>query len=525
MNLTRKTILKGLLCGILGITMILQFHIPTQRAFAAEDESAVSNVNIALNKKIYASGSENDASAAQYANDGDLSTRWGSDFLSDAYIYVDLYGTYDVCKVVLNWEAAYGKQYSIDVSLDGENWTTVYTENAGDGEVDTVEFAAVSARYVKMQGIERYFSAYGYSLYEFEVYATEDSYAQIGDVEDVEGVNLALNKQADASSGTAALAVDGNMGSRWESEMSDPQWWSVDLGKKYNIETIRIAWETACSKAYTIQVSDDGENWTIASEQNDGQGGTEIIELNDASGRYIKLVSTERATVWGNSFYEFEVYGSVYKEIAPEETTPEETSPEESTPSQPSVVTPVPVTGLQAVCVNGQVVLTWDDCGAVCYKVARFDGKSGYENLTYRATAAGWTDTTAELFQFYYYRVIPYFMDENDQLVTGPIGEAVSVLVTGQQPDQVVNVTTTIQDGSVILNWDNCNGAQYYKISRASGNYSQYFSIKYNLTENSYTDTDVPKGINRYKVVGYYKDATGDWIYGELSDTLYVTIE
>ena len=36
--------------------------------------------------------------------------------------------------------------------------------------------------------------------------------------------NLALSATATASTGVASLANDGDAGSRWESESSDPQW-------------------------------------------------------------------------------------------------------------------------------------------------------------------------------------------------------------------------------------------------------------------------------------------------------------
>lgn len=38
-------------------------------------------------------------------------------------------------------------------------------------------------------------------------------------------------------------------------------------------------------------------------------------------------------------------------------------------------------------------------------------------------------------------------------------------------------------------------------------------------------DTSVEAGTYRYKVVGYYKDIDKQWVYGDLSDTLYVTVE
>ena len=72
------------------------------------------------------------------------------------------------------------------------------------------------------------------------------------------GTDLALNKTATASSvengGTpASAAVDGNTGTRWSSQFSDPQWLQVDLGSTQNICQIGLHWETASGKAYQIQ--------------------------------------------------------------------------------------------------------------------------------------------------------------------------------------------------------------------------------------------------------------------------------
>ena len=58
-------------------------------------------------------------------------------------------------------------------------------------------------------------------------------------------VNLALNKPATASSAlganTAALAFDGNPGTRWESLQGvDPSWVQVDLGATYTISSVKL---------------------------------------------------------------------------------------------------------------------------------------------------------------------------------------------------------------------------------------------------------------------------------------------
>jgi acyl-homoserine lactone acylase PvdQ len=104
------------------------------------------------------------------AVDGDDSTRWGSSWSDNQQITVDLGAATTVGRAILHWESAYGKGYRIQVSTDGSTWTTVFTTSTGDGGTDVVSFPATSARYVRMQGVTRG-TSYGYSLYEFEVYA------------------------------------------------------------------------------------------------------------------------------------------------------------------------------------------------------------------------------------------------------------------------------------------------------------------------------------------------------------------
>src|SRR3954462_5770411 len=70
---------------------------------------------------------------------------------------------------------------------------------------------------------------------------------------------LSQGKPATASSSengaatAAALAVDGNPGTRWASAFADPQWLQVDLGRTQSISQISLNWEAAFASAFTIQ--------------------------------------------------------------------------------------------------------------------------------------------------------------------------------------------------------------------------------------------------------------------------------
>jgi chitinase len=128
--------------------------------------------------------------------------------------------------------------------------------------------------------------------------------------------NLALNKPATASSVesgtsfTANLAVDGNTGTRWSSNASDPQWLRVDLGSTSTLSRVVLRWEAAYGKSYQIQTSTDDVNWTNIYSTTTGDGGVDDLTGLSGSGRYVRMYGTVRGTQWGYSLWELEVYGT-----------------------------------------------------------------------------------------------------------------------------------------------------------------------------------------------------------------------
>ena len=130
--------------------------------------------------------------------------------------------------------------------------------------------------------------------------------------------NLAQGKDAIATTGDAAAAVDGNTGTRWESAQEDNQTWQVDLGTAQEFNTIQIVWEGAYTKTYTIEAGDnvDGDGWltggtVIASGVNNAMPNTQTIKLDaPVTARYIKYNAIDRGTPWGNSFWEFRVFNA-----------------------------------------------------------------------------------------------------------------------------------------------------------------------------------------------------------------------
>jgi hypothetical protein len=135
--------------------------------------------------------------------------------------------------------------------------------------------------------------------------------------------NLALNKPAIASSATrsASQAFDNNGDTRWESAISDVQYIIVDLGSVQTIDRIRLSWENAYGKDFTLDVSTVTDNpvgtaWTNVVDGNwtnmknimgNKTTANEFANLGQR-GRYVRMRGTARATTYGYSLFEFEIY-------------------------------------------------------------------------------------------------------------------------------------------------------------------------------------------------------------------------
>ncbi|RFM32479.1 cellulase family glycosylhydrolase [Chitinophaga silvisoli] len=263
--------------------------------------------NIALGKTVTVSSTEVAATSLVAANavDGNATTRWASAAGSDPqWITVDLGNTYSISAIKINWEAAYGKNFLVQVSADNANWTTLKDVQGNTSLSNEYTGLSGTGRFIRVYGTVRG-TIYGYSIYELEVYGTLANTA-----------NLALNKTVTTSSVEAAglegnYAVDGNTATRWSATLyADPQWITVDLGNTYLVSEVKLSWEAAYAKDYLVQVSADNTNWITVKTIS---GNTSLVNDHtglSASGRYVRIYGTARGSAYGYSIYELEVYGT-----------------------------------------------------------------------------------------------------------------------------------------------------------------------------------------------------------------------
>lgn len=129
------------------------------------------------------------------------------------------------------------------------------------------------------------------------------------------GTDLARGRPVQAS-GTEhgyapSSAVDHDSSTRWASaEWADGAWLQVDLGERRSVDRVVLNWERAYAKAYRIEVSDDGSQWRTAWETVNSDGGHDTASFDPVDARYVRVTAVQRATRYGISVFDFEVYGA-----------------------------------------------------------------------------------------------------------------------------------------------------------------------------------------------------------------------
>lgn len=196
----------------------------------------------------------------------------------------------------------YPRGYQIQVSNDGTTWTTVST-GQGFGWKQAITFSPQYAQFVRM--LQTGSSPDWWSIAEFHVYSEQQ----------VSKTGWTASASSTEAGGSAAGAVDGNLGTRWSSGVAQAngQYYQVDLGSNQTFN--RILLDTGAStsdypRGYQIQVSTDGTSWTTVAS---GSGSAAIVtDFAPQTARYVKVVQTGTSTSWW-SIAELNLYGELEK--------------------------------------------------------------------------------------------------------------------------------------------------------------------------------------------------------------------
>jgi lysophospholipase L1-like esterase len=108
----------------------------------------------------------------------------------------------------------------------------------------------------------------------------------------------------------AAFAVDGDTTTYWQSQITNPQWITVDMKNTYTINRVVVHWEKVFATSFRLAViSEKGDTTKIYSTTNSTGGIIDISGLN-GTGRYLCLICTNRNyQTFGYRLKEIEAYG------------------------------------------------------------------------------------------------------------------------------------------------------------------------------------------------------------------------
>lgn len=122
---------------------------------------------------VSSSDEESDRTADK-AIDEDINTRWASIQKTDpSNLTLDLGQIRSIKQINIIWEVASAREYNIEVSSDGQNFTRIAEEKDGisyDYKNDTIILnRSIDARYIRINGTSRS-TDYGYSIWDIAVY-------------------------------------------------------------------------------------------------------------------------------------------------------------------------------------------------------------------------------------------------------------------------------------------------------------------------------------------------------------------
>jgi fibronectin type 3 domain-containing protein len=312
--------------------------------------------------------------------------------------------------------------------------------------------------------------------------------------------NLAFFKPATASSVTgnmtAAMAFDNNVNTRWDSvegSTADPSWIQVNLGHIANIHSISINWNAEAAD-YTLQGSNDPDNWpdtsTIQTVTGNTSGaGTVTFSGLNATGQYVRMYGTQRATNYGYSINEFEIVGS----FVPSSST------------APSISSSLTAAGTVGTAFSYQI--------AASQSPTSF-GASGLPGVLTVNTAGliSGTPTTAG--------TSAVTITATNSAGTGSATLTLTISAAVAAPQPPAGLTATAGSSQVTLNWTASAGATSYSVFRGTASGAEATTpIASGLTGTSFVDTGVANGTAYFYFVEAVNTAGSSTPSSEVSAT------
>jgi hypothetical protein len=211
----------------------------------------------------YATASSGEAATgAQKAIDGDMQTRWSSDFTDDAWWQIAFAQPERLAGLQIIWEQAYGEHYAIQVSDDGTRWHTVFEEMSGDGKTDWIFFAPVTTRFLRLQGRQRG-TGWGYSIWEIHLFP-DSAWPRVETSSTVAGSQ-------------AQHMLDGSANTSWHSAAQDASQVLITLPFAIDLGGLEITWGPDFATSYAVELATADGQWQRVAHVAQGNGAQDFV--------------------------------------------------------------------------------------------------------------------------------------------------------------------------------------------------------------------------------------------------------
>ncbi|MBQ7876157.1 MAG: leucine-rich repeat protein [Clostridia bacterium] len=251
--------------------------------------------------------------------DGLTQTRWSAEVTDKndpCWAIFDLGEVHELDKIGISFyrELIRTTEFSVEVSLDGLEYTTAIARRNSPGKSEMVEYyslGGVSARYVRLSGygnsspydnIKNWFSPT-----EVEIYTKVEGpvivpYVPEYDVDvdangkvNLKNVNVTASIVSEPMNGPSNL-YDGSFSTYcvlYVQDENDPQFIQIDLGKVCDVSRLALAFRFSTQRTtyFDIRVSEDGENFeTIVPKQGSDRRVATYENFNiNRNARYIRI--------------------------------------------------------------------------------------------------------------------------------------------------------------------------------------------------------------------------------------------
>lgn len=278
---TASATISGLIAG----TYVYRLTVTDNGGLTGTDDvnivvSSAPAGNLALNKPVAVSTTENAGTPGSAAVDGNAGTRWSSAAADPQWIYVDLGASFTVNRVRITWETALGRDYQVQIAnATGGPWTNLRTVTANAALVNDHTGLSGTGRYVRIYGTARG-TQWGYSIWELEVYGSSGNIAPTANAGADKSVTLPTNSVVINGTGTDS---DGTLASYAWTRISGPNTPTLTGANTANLTVSNLI---AGTYVYRLTVADNG-----------GLTGTDDVNIVVSSAPVANLALNKPVTV------------------------------------------------------------------------------------------------------------------------------------------------------------------------------------------------------------------------------------